>query len=479
MKLFFVFGVSLALGAAVTGQNIQAAGAALTIYNNDFAVVRETVPIVLQPGTQTVSHSGVTRFLEPESVVLRDPAGRVNFRVLEQSFRGDPVTERRLLAYFEGQTIRFLRVLDGRDVTVAGRIVRAPAPELGLDPVIEVNGELRFDLPGRPLFPELGDDSILQPTISWSIFSREAADFDAQLSYLTSGFFWAADYNLVLPEQGDAVLLAGWVSLTNRSGKTFRGARLKLLAGDVNRVVEPESSRRLMARASVMDTFMAEPEAVEERKFDEFYIYTLPGETDLRDQETKQVEFVRAGGVQTRRLYQFVTPFHHRFGRTPSEDPDHFRGPPSKVAVFREFVNSEENGLGMAFPAGKMRFYRVDRDGQMEFVGENRIGHTPRNETITVHLGNAFDLVAERSRTDFFRHRTERLIRESFEVEIRNRSQEAVTVEVVEPLFRWSNWRITSQSLPHEKVDSQTIRFQVPVEPDGKTLLSYTVEYAW
>lgn len=465
--------------AACAWVSVAVAGPSLTIYNDNFAVVRDTVPIELQAGIQSVSYSGVTRFLEPQSVVLRDPAGQVTFRVLEQSYRGDPVTERRLLAQFEGQTIRFLRTLDGRDVTVTGRIVRAPAPELGLDPVIEVNGELRFDLPGRPLFPDLGDDSILQPTISWRLFSREAAQFDAQLSYLTSGLSWSSDYNLVLPEEGDSVLMTGWVSLTNRSGKTFRDAKLKLLAGTVNRVVERQRVGPMVMRAAAMDSFAGEPEEVEERKFDEFYIYTLPGETDLRDQETKQVEFVRADGVQTRRIYKYVTPLRHRFGRTPAENPDIVMTAPSAVAVFREFKNSEENGLGGALPAGIMRFYRADRDGQIEFVGENRIGHTPRNETITVHLGNAFDLVAQRSRTDFFRHRSERLMRESFEIEIRNRGEEAVTVEVVEPLFRWSNWSILSSSLPHERIDSQTIRFTVPVEADGKTVLAYTVEYTW
>jgi len=220
---------------------IATAQPAITVYNENFGVVRDTVSLNLNAGLSDVSYSGVTAQLEPESVILRDPSGAVALSVVEQSYRGDPVDQQRLLQMFEGQTIRFLKTVDGKEVIESGKIIRAPSMvttknQYGnpqpkqLEPIIEVDGELQTRLPGVPLFPSLGDDSVLQPTLSWKLHSDKKAAFDAQLSYLTNGMSWKSDYNLVLPEQGDAVTLTGWVSIENNTGKTFEGAKIKLIA---------------------------------------------------------------------------------------------------------------------------------------------------------------------------------------------------------------------------------------------------------
>ena len=462
---------------------------AITVYNENFAVVRDTVALKLKSGTNNVSYSGVTAQLEPESVILRDPSGKVELSILEQSYRGDPVDQQRLLQLFEGQTIRFLKQLDGNEVIQSGKIVRAPSTVTArnqygnqqqnqLEPIIEVDGELQTRLPGEPLFPSLGDDSVLQPTLSWKLFSNRKATFDAQLSYLTGGMSWKADYNLVLPETGDAVTLTGWISIENNTGKTFVEAMIKLIAGDVNRVkpaMEGLPSGIVYKSAAVAD--LAAPQ-VEEKKFDEFHMYTLPLATTLRDRETKQVEFTRAETVQTKKLYVddgFKVSYYGGLNTNQSygqnSQPD--------IAIYREFENREENSLGIPLPAGRIRFYRMDDDGQLEFTGENMIEHTPKNETIRVYLGNGFDLVGERTRTDFFKHTSRNMIRESFEIEIRDRSEETVTVQVVEHLYRWSNWSITKSSHTLEKADAQTIEFPVTIGPDGTQIVSYTVEYSW
>lgn len=465
----------------------EATGPAITVYNQNFGVVRDTVPLDLSAGISEASYSGVTSQLEPASVVLRDPSGKVDLSIVEQSYRGDPVDRNKLLQMFEGRTIDFYKTLDDEEVIVEGRIIRAPSLVMAKDqrgnqrqkklqPIVEIDGQLVTKLPGEPLFPSLGDDSILQPTLSWKLFSPEAATLDAQLSYLTAGMSWKSDYNLVLPEEGDVVTMTGWVSIENNTGTGFENAKIKLIAGDVNK--ERDSSRQEgRVRAMAMSDARQAPE-VETKKFDEFHMYSLPLATTIRDRETKQVEFIRAEAVKTKKLYVYEG-FKGSYRGGINTNQNYGQNSQPDVAIYREFKNSEENGLGVALPAGKTRFYRMDSDGQLEFTGENTIDHTPTNETIRVYLGNAFDLVGERTRTDFYKHTSRDMMRETFEIEIRNRSEEAVTVRVVEPLYRWSNWEITAKNHEFEKTDAQTIEFPVTVGPDEIKTVSYTVEYTW
>ncbi|MFU8848255.1 MAG: DUF4139 domain-containing protein [Opitutales bacterium] len=463
----------------------EASGPAITVYNQNFGVVRDIVPLDLSAGISEASYSGVTSLLEPESVVLRDPSGKVDLSIVEQSYRGDPVDQAKLLQMFEGRSIDFVKTVGDKEVVVRGRIIRAPKQvmtkdqrgnprQMNLEPIIEVEGQMMTRLPGTPLFPSLGDDSILEPTLSWKLFSPQAASLEAQLSYLTGGMSWKSDYNLVLPEEGDVVTITGWVSIENNTGTNFENAKIKLIAGDVNKV--QDRSRQDGMRVMAMSAPQA-PE-VESKKFDEFHMYSLPLATTLRDRETKQVEFVRAEGVKTKKLYVYQG-FQGRYYGGINTNQNYGQNAQSDVAIYRELKNSEENGLGVALPAGKTRFYRMDSDGQLEFTGEDTIDHTPKNETIRVYLGNAFDLVGERKRTNFYKHPSRDLIRETFEIEIRNRSEEEVTVRVVEPLYRWSNWAITAQNHEFEKTDAQTIEFPVTVGPDQVKTVTYTVEYTW
>ncbi|CAA6676380.1 MULTISPECIES: DUF4139 domain-containing protein [unclassified Lentimonas] len=469
--------------------SLASAQPAITVYNENFGVVRDTVSLDLKAGLSDVTYSGVTAQLEPESVILRDPSAKVALSVVEQSYRGDPVDQARLLQMFEGQTIRFLKVVDGKEVMESGKIIRAPSvvitkdhygrqQQRTLEPIVEVDGELVTRLPGQPLFPSLGDDSVLKPTLSWKLHSNKDAAVDAQLSYLTNGMSWKADYNLVLPEKGDEVTLTGWVSVENNTGKTFEDAKIKLIAGDVNKVEPPQQARREKAVFAMAMSDGASAPQVEEKKFDEFHMYSLPLATTLRDRETKQVEFVRAENVQTKKLYVYQG-FKGRYSGGRNMNQNYGQNAQPDIAIYREIENNKDNGLSVPLPAGRMRFYRMDDDGQLEFTGENTIDHTAKNETIRVYLGNAFDLVGERTRTDFYTHPSRALIRETFEIEIRNRSEETVTVKVVEPLFRWSNWEIQKPSHDFEKTDSQTIEFPVTVAPDGTETVTYTVEYTW
>ena len=473
----------LACATSLTAQT------AITVYNGNFGVVRDTVTLDLPRGITEQTYSGVTSQLEPESVILRDPTGEVAISVVEQSYRGDPVDQARLLQMFEGETIHFARNIGDEEVIEAGKIIRAPklvqsTDQYGnqqrkiLEPIIQVDGQLMTRLPGTPLFPSLGDDSILEPTLSWKLHADKAAAFDAQLSYLTGGMSWKSDYNLVLPEEGDDVTMTGWVSIENHTGTTFEDASIKLIAGDVNKVQPAPQVRGRVMEMAMADSFGAAPK-VEAKKFDEFHMYGLPLKTTLRDRETKQVEFVRAEKVTTDKLYIYDGSGGMRYYGGLNTNQNYGQNKQPDVAIYREFKNNEENGLGVALPAGKLRFYRMDSDGQLEFTGENTMDHTPKNETIRVYLGNAFDLVGERTRTQFYKHPSRDLIRETFEVEIRNRSEEEITVRVVEHLYRWSNWKIIEPTADYTKTDSQTIEFALTVASDETKTVSYTVEYSW
>lgn len=470
----------------ISGLLAQAALAqpSLTIYNQDFAVVRDSVPLNLKSGVNDVRYTDATAQVEPDSVILRDPAGKHSLQILEQNYRNDPVSQELLLSLFEGKTISFEvdRMKDNTETQeiVSGKIIRSGYVPGGQSqqPIIEVNGKLQFSLPGQPLFPDLGDDTVLKPTLNWLLQSDKPGKFNAEVGYITGGFDWSASYNLVSPEKGDDVDLVGWITMNNNSGKTFENAKIKLMAGDVNKIQpRPMYSRAL--GGAVFDMQKAEP-AVSEKAFDEFHLYSIARPTTLHDRETKQVEFVHAEKIYAPTVYVYAGAANYRFYGLNYDQNFGMENDNKKVAVMREFVNTETNHLGIALPAGKLRFYRRDDDGQLQFVGENQIDHTPRNETIRVTTGNAFDLVGERKQTDFHVDTRAHQMDESFEIKLRNRKKDApINIRVVEHLYRWSNWEITAKSDDFTKKDSQTIEFNVPVKPDEERVITYTAHYSW
>jgi hypothetical protein len=480
MKLMFTI---LSLGIA--GSLAAFAQPSLTIYNQNFAVVRDTVPLDLQSGVNTVRYTDATAQVEPDSVILRDPSGKHSLQILEQNYRNDPVSQELLLSLFEGKTIDFerMRLKDNTQTpeTIPGKIIRSgyvPGGE-AQQPIIEVDGKLQFQLPGMPLFPDLGDDTVLKPTLNWLLQSDKPGKFDAEVGYVTEGLDWSASYNLVSLEKGDFVDLVGWITMNNNSGKTFENAKVKLMAGDVNKIQPQNLPMGGVRRMMLAESLTAVP-AVTEKAFDEFHLYSIARPTTLHDREIKQVEFVHAEKVFAPTIYVYDGASDYRFYGGLNYDRDYGTEGNKKVMVMREFVNAETNHLGLALPAGKLRFYRRDDDGQLQFVGENTIDHTPRNETIRVTTGNAFDLIGERRQTNFRVDTDDKWVDESFEIKLRNRKKNTpAEIRVVEHLYRWNNWKITANSDDFTKKDSQTIEFNVPVKPDEEKTVTYTVHYSW
>jgi hypothetical protein len=483
-----------------------AADPALTIYNQNFAVVRETIPLELTEGVNAVKFTDITVHLEPDSVILRDPSGKTQLQILEQNFRNDPVTQQMMLSLFEGREIDFLvKESQKPDRIVKGRVIRsgytphspsamrrygqayfqsqmAMADDTSQS-IIEVEGQLQFELPGMPVFPALTHEAILKPELSWQLQSSKAGKLNAELCYVSGGMSWEADYNLVAPEDGAKLDLIGWVTMDNQSGKSFENARIKLMAGDVSKIQRQDQDE--MALESTVAASRAGAPPVTEKSFDEYHLYTLQRPTTLRDRETKQVEFIRASGISSERLYVYDGALI-QWNRWRGYDPDSLRQNESfgiecnpKVWVMREFKNSKDNGLGIPLPKGRLRFYQRDEDGQLEFVGENEIDHTPENETVRVYVGNAFDIVGERKRTAFKVDNANHWADESFEITLRNRKKETVEVRVVEHLYRWVNWEIREHSNAFEKLDAQRIEFRLQLKSDEEQKLTYLVHYSW
>lgn len=472
---------ALALATSTSGFS---ADPALTIYNGNFAVVRESVPMDLKPGENDIRFSGMTATAETDSVVLRDPAGKVNLQVLEQSYRNDPVSQGLLLSLNEGQTLDFfVREPNKPDRVVQGKIIRSGygaglAPS---EPVIEVDGRLQFSLPGEPRFPALGDDTVLNPTLAWKLRSNKEGKLDAELAYITGGLSWKADYVIVASEKSDLIDIVGWVTFDNRSGRTFRDAKIKLMAGDVNKLAPAalpmrQDAKRMLAMAAAMP----DEAPVTEKAFSEFHLYTIARPTTLRDHETKQVEFVRAQGAKALRIFVYDGAAM-AYGQFPMFRGSGDYGVPTnkKVWALREFKNTEENKLGMPLPKGRLRFYQQDDDRQLEFIGENEIDHTPKGEKVRVYIGNSFDLTGERRRTDFKVNNANNWMEEAYEIKLRNHKKEPVEIRVVEHLTRFDNWQINEKSDEFRKLDSHTIEFPVTVKPDEEKIVTYRVKYSW
>jgi hypothetical protein len=513
MRVFLTFLLLLASAATgLTQKNEAKSGAshddaaALTIYNQSFAVVRQTLPLDLKSGTNQVEITDITAHLEPDSVILRDLKNGRDLRILEQNYRSDVASQGRLLALYEGKTIEFLVPdKDGNRRLVPGKIIRSgytphyqaysaydqqyyQAQQAYVaagngEPIIEIDGKLQFGLPGQPIFPALSSDTILKPTLSWLLQSDRPGNTNAEFSYVTGGMSWHADYNVVAPVSGNLLDIVGWVTLDNQTGKTFSNAHIKLIAGDVNKL-QPQSEAMgyAMKSAALADAISAP--AVTERSFDEYHLYTLERPSTLYDRETKQVEFVRASGVPSQRLYVYdgvkIDQNYRNYPLENIRDMENFGiQSNSKIWSMVEFKNSKENHLGLPLPKGRVRFYRRDTDGQLEFTGENLIDHTPSDETIRLYTGNVFDAVGERKRTNYTIDRRARTVDESFEIKLRNHKKEPMEIRVVEHLYRWTNWDIPKASDPFNKLDSKTVEFRVKVPPDGEKVVVYTAHYSW
>lgn len=452
-------------------ENQRATG--LTIHSENFVLVRDRLSLEIPAGGGGFSYDGATSELEPTSVVLL-PEGAGDLSIQEQSYRSDVLSTSYLLSLFEGKTIEFMHESsDGTRTVFGGRVVSS-GYEGGVaarEPVFQVNGKIRFGLPGVPLFPSLGGDTLLKPRLEWKIASTEGYRGDATVSYLSGGMGWEASYNLVMPEVGGDSGLDGLVSIRNDTGRDFARAEVKLLAGEVNR----DQSRHINQAPSMMaGGAEIREKGVAHKSFDEYHIYSLPSEVRLRDRETKQVEFLSSDKARVSTVYKLSIP--------PGGGMDTEQGVEGKVQVIRRFPNTKESGLGVPMPAGTVRVYKLD-NGNPEFLGEERIGHTAVKEDIEITTGFAFDITGKKNRTgrvdqgeDYLGSRS---VIEGYRITITNRKKEEVTVSVGERVPGGTNWSIVKTSHPYRKGGAGEARWEIEVPADGQTILEYEVKYSY
>ena len=333
-------------------------------------------------------------------------------------------------------------------------------------PVFEINGQIHMGHYGRLVLPSLPENLVSKPTLVWLLRNQTARPQRVEASYLTGGITWKADYVMVLDAADRLADLTGWVTIDNKSGATYGNAALKLVAGDVNRAAEPRSQARMMELAAKAANSADASRDFKSEGFFEYHLYTLDGRTTIKDNQTKQLSLLAAAEVPiTKELIYYGAQDYYRnsYGVPVSNQ---------KIGVYLEVKNSKENRLGMPLPKGKIRVYKADRSGSQQFIGEDWIDHTPKDESVKIKMGNAFDLVGERTQRDF-RKLGSNLYEVEWEIALRNHKTEAQTVTVIEPVP--GDWQVMSSNHQYEKIEAHTLKYQISVPRESSAKLGYRV----
>ncbi len=446
-----------------------------------YALVRDDRDVSIKQGRSQISFTDVAALIDPTTVTftsLTDPATRV----LEQNFQFDLVSTQKLLLKFIDKQITVDKPSGDSVTPVTGTLLSA------IDGIVLRGGDGSiYSIPNYTSvrFPDLPGGLNTRPTLVWDIQSATGGKHKSRVTYQTGGVTWWADYNLIFNEGADAnsglLDLSAWVSIINQSGATFSDAKLKLIAGDVNRV-QPEMDTRMRREMLTMAANAPqEKTGFEQKDFFEFHLYTLGRKTTLPNNSTKQIElFDQAKKIPAKKVLLYYGVLQPYFYPTPYTDRNMGVAMNKKVDVYLEFKNDKQFGLGVPLPAGRLRVSQLDKaDGSLEFIGEDKIDHTPKDEQVRVKLGSAFDVVGERRQVSFSVDSAGKVMEEEIEVKLRNHKSQPVDVVVKENLYRWTNWTILTKSHAFEKEDARTISFPVKVAKDGETVVRYRVRYTW
>jgi hypothetical protein len=437
--------------------------AEITVYNVGLGLVKDRRNVTLSPGESALLFMDVASEVIPSSVSVRSVKEGDVVSVLEQNYEYDLLSPAKLLEKYVGRTVRmrYRSPYTDREDEKEARVLAYNDGQ----PVLSIDNEVTFGVPGNYIFPEVPRDLIARPTLSWLLGAKEPGRRELEVLYLTNGMTWRADYVLVLGADEDRADLSGWVTLDNRSGATFRNARLKLVAGDVHRVRE-DLGRRGYPAVKAAIAMEAAPQFKESELF-EYHLYALSRPTDIKNNQSKQVGLLAAEGVPVKKEYVFYGADRYYRALLTGEIVRN-----QKVPVFLLFRNDKKSRLGMPLPKGIVRVYKRDREDALQFVGENAIDHTPKDEKVRLKLGDAFDVVGDRKQTDW-KVVTANTYEAAYEISLRNHKKEGVTVRVVEPIP--GEWKILEATHPHEKEDSGTAIFPVNVDPDREVKLRYRV----
>jgi hypothetical protein len=441
-----------------------------------FAVVRHERDYAIDRGYSQLRVTDVAALIDPTTVMFKS-ISHPDTRVLEQSFEFDLVSNQKLLQRYLGQEIIVEQIRGETVDEIRGTLLGAS------DGLILQAGDGTVQTLyqyNRIRFPQLPGGLITRPTLVWSLDSKHGGQHRSRIAYQTNGMTWWADYNAVLDESRSCELdISAWVSIINQSGASYSDASLKLIAGDVHRAQPPGRMERMMVQSAVMEADRSA--GFSEKEFFEYHLYTLGRKTDLPVNSTRQIElFPTAQSVDCEKEFIFAPTRGYQYYGGQYLDQNYGRTTQADVKVYLRFENEEDNQLGIPMPAGRVRVSQLDKaDESLEFIGEDVIDHTPKDEQIMIEMGNAFDVVGERVQTDFRIDSRSRQLWETFEVKLRNHKSVDASVTVLDTMYRSANWEIQSPSHAYEKTDAHGIRFEVPVDKDGETVITYTVHYSW
>ncbi len=431
----------------------------LTVYNQDLALVKDCRMMDLPVGVGELRFTDVAALIDPTSVWFRSLT-EPKVRVLEQNYEYDVISDTKLLQKYLGQKIRLATVkgenYEGFLVSTGNNLIIASKPDGGEVKVI------KSEQIQAVFFPEMPGGLVVRPTLVWLLSNPgKAGKQQVEMTYLTRGISWKADYVATVNQTDDRLDLIGWVTLDNKSGLDYKQAKLKLVAGDVNRV--PEEERPQLEKAYLMRAAdeVAADAGFQEESFFEYHLYTLGRKTTIKNNQVKQVELMTSVSVPAKKLFIYEGALN-----------------PKKVKVMVELKNSKENNLGMPLPKGRIRVQKADSEGSLQFIGEDQIDHTPKDEKVRIYMGNAFDIKGERIRTEV-REPSKNIREESYRITLRNHKKEPVTITAIEHLNRWNEWKIIKNDCEFVKTEAGKAEFTVTIPADGEKVINYTVRYKW
>jgi len=436
---------------------------AITIYNSNIGLVKDTRLIDLKLGIHELKFMDVAGKIDPTTVHIKSLINGSSLNVLEQNYEYDLLSPQKLLEKYVGQKVQLATF---NNETKKEEIIEATLLSTQGGNIFQIGDKIHIGHYGRILLSKIPENLISQPTLVWMLENRLSRPQKVEASYLTSGINWKADYVAVLNKLDTMTDMTGWVTIDNRSGATYQNALLKLVAGDIHRV----QGEMRMDYARPMAAAKEASQQFKEESFFEYHLYTLDRRTTIKDNQTKQMSLLDANQVPVKKLFIFSGHPQYYYSRYDQ------RTNKQKVGVFLELENTKKNNLGMPLPKGTIRVYKEDKDGSLQFVGEDRIDHTPKDEKFKIKIGEAFDVVAEKIQTEY-KHLGYNLYEVAFEVNLRNHKKEDIKVLVEEPIP--GDWEMLSNTHSYEKLQANLIRFNVPVAKDQEVKVKYRIRFKY
>ena len=437
----------------------------VTIYNSNLGLVKDVREITLKPGISELQFMGVAERINPATVHIKSLVKPESLVVLEQNYEYDLLNPAKLLDKYLGEKVK---IVDKNYYTGKEEVFEAVLLSNNQGSIYKINDEIHINPPGRVILPRLPENLIAKPTLVWMLKNTLEKNQKLEASYLTDGINWKADYVLALNQDDTMGDLTGWVTIDNQSGAAYKEATIQLVAGDVHRVQPPPGPR---ARGG--DMYLAEAKSAagfEEKPFFEYHIYTLGRKSTVKEKQTKQINLLEASDIPLKKRLCFYGAEHYyrnQYGKPVSNQ---------KVGVYIDIENRKENHLGMPLPKGVLRVYKADHEGRLQFVGEDEINHTPKDEKAEVKMGEAFDVVGERTQKDW-KKIADNVYEVAWEISLRNHKEQETEVQVIEPIP--GDWTLLDSSHKSEKIEAHTLKYIVKIPKDKEEKINYRVRITW